>query len=149
MNDQNLKPIRKGDLTIEQSRERARNGGKRSVEVRKAKKTLAELFTAWADNEVKDKDKLLLKSLGIDDKDATNKALLIVPIIKNITKGDTKTLQLAIELLSEDKRKEKEIKKLEAEIKRLELEAEKLKKEINGELETERIVLINDVPKVD
>lgn len=149
MNDQNLKPIRKGDLTIEQSRERARNGGKRSVEVRKAKKTLAELFTTWADNEVKDKDKLLLKSLGIDDKDATNKALLIVPIIKNITKGDTKTLQLAIELLSEDKRKEKEIKKLEAEIKRLELEAEKLKKEINGELETERIVLINDVPKVD
>ena len=149
MNDHNLIPIKKGQLSKEESKERARNGGKKSVEVRRAKKTLAELFSTWAEAEVKEKDKLLLQSLGIDDKDATNKALLIVPIIKNITKGDTKTLQMAIELLNEDRKKEAEIKKLQSEIKRLELEAELLKKEVNGEMGTERIILVNDVPKVE
>ena len=101
----NLKAIEKGDLTKEELRQRGRNGGIKSGESKRAKKTLAELFTAWADSPTKEKDKLLLESLGIDSKDATNKAMLIVPIIKNISKGDTKTIQLALELLQEDKRK--------------------------------------------
>ena len=56
---------------------------------------------------------------------------------------------MAIELLSEDKKKETEIKKLNAEIKRLEMETEKLRKEINGDIGAEQIVIINDIPKIE
>ena len=149
MNEKNLKPFKKGEIASDVARERARNGARITNEKKKAKKTLAELFTIWAETEVSERNKEVLKSLGIESEDATNKALLIAPIIKGITKGDARTLQMAIELLSEDKKKETEIKKLNAEIKRLEMETEKLRKEINGDIGTEQIVIINDIPKTN
>ena len=142
----NFKPIEKGQFTDEELRERARKGGLKSQQVQHEKKTLAQLFTIWANGKPKPKDLLLLESLGIDPKEATNKSLLIIPIIKNLSKGDTKALQMAIDLLEEDKRKEAEIKKLNAEIKRLELETEKLKNELNGDVTTNKIIIVNDVP---
>ncbi len=145
-NNQNLRPLTKEQLTPELQSERGKKGGKRSQEVQHQKKTLAQLFTIWANGKPKPKDILLLESLGIDAEDATNKSLLIIPIIKNLSKGDTKALQMAMDLLEEDKRKEAEIRKLNAEIKRLELETEKLKNELNGDVTTNKIIIVNDVP---
>ena len=41
-NEQNLKPIRKGELTKEEAKKRGSNGGKRSVEVRAEKKLIKD-----------------------------------------------------------------------------------------------------------
>jgi hypothetical protein len=45
----NLIPIEKGQLTKEESRQRASNGGKKSVEVRRKKKRFRELFNSVLD----------------------------------------------------------------------------------------------------
>jgi len=129
-------------LTQEERIERARIAGLASAEAKRNKKTLAELVQAWADCEVKDKSIVdQLKDLGIEN--PTNKATLILPLLSNVNeKGDTKSMQMLIELLCEDKKREAEIKKLEAEI-------EKLKKEVSGEISENTITIINNVPKVD
>ena len=147
MNDENLKPIKKGDLTKEQTKERGRNGGLKSVEVRRSKKTFAQIFQAWADAETEDKNKYQLKQLGITDEKVTNKMMILVPLLKNITKGDIRSIQMALELLEEDKTKEKELQKLQAEIDKLKLEKQRLQKEIDGEIETSKILIVNDIPK--
>lgn len=41
-NEQNLKPIRKGELTKEEAKKRGSNGGKRSVEVRRENKLIKD-----------------------------------------------------------------------------------------------------------
>lgn len=41
-NEQNLKPIRKGELTKEEAKRRGANGGKKSAEVRKERKLIKE-----------------------------------------------------------------------------------------------------------
>lgn len=135
-NVQNLK--KNPTLTTEEATRLGRLGGKASVESRRNKKTIAEILKTWTDSKLKDTDKIKLESLGIYEE--TNKALLVLPLIKQISKGDTKALNLAIELLSEDKEKEARIRKLE-------LENEMLKKQINGEVVDTKIVLINDMPK--
>lgn len=44
MNEQNLKPIKKGELTKEEAKKRGSNGGKKSAKVRKQKKLFKEIF---------------------------------------------------------------------------------------------------------
>ena len=44
MNEQNLKPIKKGELTREEAKKRGSNGGKKSAKVRKQKKLFKEIF---------------------------------------------------------------------------------------------------------
>ena len=145
----NLIPFTKEDLTSEKQSERGKKGGIKSQQVQREKRTLAQLFSTWADGKPRAKDIKLLKDMGIDVEDATNKSLLIVPIIQNLSKGDTRALQMAIDLLNEDQRKQKEIEKLQAEIQRLKLEAKKLENEINGDVTTNKIIIVNDIPKVD
>ena len=43
-NNQNLKPIKKGELTREEAKKRGSNGGKKSAKVRKQKKLFKEIF---------------------------------------------------------------------------------------------------------
>lgn len=145
----NLKPLTKDELTSEKQRERGKKGGVRSQQVQHEKKTLSQIFTMWANGKPKAKDIELLKSLGLDVEDVTNKSLLIVPIIQNIQDGDTKTLQMAIDLLGEDKRKQKEIEKLTAETERLRMEIKRLENELNGDVSTNKIIIVNDIPKAE
>lgn len=43
-NNENLKPIKKGELTSEEAKKRGSNGGKKSAKVRKQKKLFKEIF---------------------------------------------------------------------------------------------------------
>ena len=43
-NNENLKPIKKGELTKEEAKKRGSNGGKKSAKVRKQKKLFKEIF---------------------------------------------------------------------------------------------------------
>ena len=98
----------------------------------------------WAERGVSEKDKQALRNLGLIEEDY-NKTLLIAPIIKNISKGDIKSIQLAIELLGEDEEKNLKIKKLEQEIEKLKLEQDQLKT-LNSAL-NEQIQIVMDVDK--
>lgn len=55
-NEKNLKPIKKGQLTSEEAKRRGSKGGKKSAEVRKARKTFSEdLLEALNDGETQKK----------------------------------------------------------------------------------------------
>lgn len=140
--DENLRPCE-----YKLSREEAKKGGIKSGQVRKQKKTVAEYLRKWADSEVSEKDKKVLQALGLSE-EATNRTLLVIPLIKKITQGDTKALQMALELLGEDKKKELEIKKLRREIELLKAETQKLRMMTGEDREVEDLTALGDMLRV-
>lgn len=118
--DENLRPCE-----YKLSQEEQKKGGRKSVEVRRQKKTIAEYLKTWADKEVDEKNKKALQSLGLDE-EATNRTLLVLPLIKKANGGDIKALQMIIDLLGEDKKKDLEIAKLKEEINLLRAETQKI-----------------------
>lgn len=142
--DENLRP---GEYKL--SQEEAKKGGIKSGQVRKQKKTVAEYLRKWADSEVSgEKNKKTLQALGLSE-EATNRTLLVIPLIKKITQGDTKALQMALELLGEDKKKELEIKKLRREIELLKAETQKLRMQVGDDREVEDLTALGDMLRVD
>lgn len=142
--DENLRPCE-----YKLSQEEAKKGGIKSGQVRKQKKTVAEYLKKWADSEVSgEKNKKALQALGLSE-EATNRTLLVIPLIKKITQGDTKALQMALELLGEDKKKELEIKKLRREIELLKAETEKLRMQVGDDREVEDLTALRDMLQVD
>ena len=140
--DENLRPCE-----YKLSQEEAKKGGIRSGQVRKQKKTVAEYLRKWADGEVSEKNKKALEALGLSE-EATNRTLLVVPLIQKASKGDTKALQMALELLGEDKKKELEIKKLRREIELLKAETAKLKMQTGEDREVEDLTALGDMLQV-
>lgn len=141
--DENLRPCE-----YKLSQEEAKKGGIRSGQVRKQKKTVAEYLRKWADGEVSEKNKKALEALGLSE-EATNRTLLVVPLIQKASKGDTKALQMALELLGEDKKKELEIKKLRREIELLKAETAKLRMMTGDDREVEDLTALGDMLRVD
>ena len=140
--DENLRPCE-----YKLSQEEAKKGGIRSGQVRRQKKTVAEYLRKWADSEVSEKDKKVLQALGLSE-EATNRTLLVVPLIQKASKGDTKALQMALELLGEDKKKELEIKKLRREIELLKAETQKLRMMTGEDREVEDLTALGDMLRV-
>lgn len=126
--------------TPEEAQMYGRLGGKASAEARRRKKTLAEFLHAWADQQPSEKDKAVLNKLFPDNPDISNKALLVIPLIKKANAGDVKAIEMIVKLLGEDR-------KLEAEIERLKAENEMLKSGASFGLEP--IIFKMDVMKED
>lgn len=141
--DENLRPCE-----YKLSQEEAKKGGIKSGQVRKQKKTVAEYLRKWADGEVSEKNKKALEALGLSE-EATNRTLLVIPLIKKANSGDTKALQMALELLGEDKKKELEIKKLRREIELLKAETQKLRMMTGEDREIEDLTALGDMLQVD
>lgn len=141
--DENLRPCE-----YKLSQEEAKKGGIKSGQVRKQKKTVAEYLRKWADSEVSEKDKKVLQALGLSE-EATNRTLLVIPLINKASKGDTKALQMILELLGEDKKKELEIKKLRREIELLKAETQKLHMQVGDDREVEDLTALGDMLRVD
>ena len=141
--DENLRP---GEYKL--SQEEAKKGGIKSGQVRKQKKTVAEYLRKWADSEVSEKDKKVLQALGLSE-EATNRTLLVIPLIKKASGGDMKAMQMVIELLGEDKKKELEIKKLTQEIELLKAETQKLRMQVGDDREVEDLTALGDMLQVD
>ena len=139
--DENLRPA-EYKLTLEEQKK----GGKRSAEVRRQKKTIADYLKNWADKEVDERSRKALEAAGLDE-EATNKTLLVLPLLKKANGGDIKALQLIIDLLGEDNKKDLEIKKLQAEIELLKAQTQKITLETDSG-EVEKIEVVNDVPSV-
>lgn len=144
--DENLIP--NSARTPSERRANATKAGIASGKARKQKKTVAEYLRKWADGEVSEKNKKALEALGLSE-EATNRTLLVVPLIQKASKGDTKALQMALELLGEDKKKELEIKKLRREIELLKAETQKLRMMTGEDREVEDLTALGDMLRVD
>ena len=143
--DENLIP--NSARTPSERRENATKAGIASGKARRQKKTVAEYLQKWADGEVSEKNKKALEALGLSE-EATNRTLLVVPLIQKASKGDTKALQMVLELLGEDKAKEQQIKKLEAEIELLKAETQKLRMMTGEDREIEDLTALGDMLQV-
>lgn len=144
--DENLIP--NSARTPSERRENATKAGIASGKARRQKKTVAEYLRKWADGEVSEKNKKALEALGLSE-EATNRTLLVVPLIQKASKGDTKALQMALELLGEDKKKELEIKKLRREIELLKAETQKLRMMTGEDREVEDLSALGDMLQID
>ena len=144
--DENLIP--NSQRSPSEVRANSSKGGIKSGQVRRQKKTVAEYLRKWADGEVNEKNKKALEALGLSE-EATNRTLLVVPLIQKASKGDTKALQMALELLGEDKKKELEIKKLRREIELLKAETQKLRMMTGEDREVEDLTALGDMLKTD
>lgn len=138
----NLRPFVKGTI----SREVAAANGAKGGRAKAAKKTVADYLQKWAEGEVSEKNKNALRALGLTE-EVTNRALLVIPLIKRANSGDTKALQMIFEMLGEDKAKERQIKKLEAEIELLRAEAQKIKAQMGEDREVEDLSALGDLLK--
>ena len=143
--DENLIP--NSARTPSERRANATKAGIASGKARRQKKTVAEYLKKWADSEVSEKNKKALEALGLSE-EATNRTLLVVPLIQKASKGDTKALQMALELLGEDKKKELEIKKLRREIELLKAETQKLRMMTGEDREVEDLTALGDMLQV-
>lgn len=85
-NEQNLKPIK----STKEAREKGRNGGIKSGEVRRQKKTMKENAELLLSLAVKNpKLKKTMKELGIEEEEQTNQMAMIISMMnKTISKGD-------------------------------------------------------------
>ena len=140
--DENLIP--NSARTPSERRENATKAGIASGKARRQKKTVAEYLQKWAEGEVSEKNKNALRALGLTE-EVTNRALLVIPLIKKANSGDTKALQMALELLGEDKKKELEIKKLRREIELLKAETQKLRMMTGEDREVEDLTALGDM----
>lgn len=140
----NLKPFVKGTI----SREVAAANGAKGGRAKAQKKTVAEYLRKWADGEVSEKNKKALEALGLNE-EATNRTLLVVPLIQKASKGDAKALQMVLELLGEDKKKELEIKKLRREIELLKAETQKLRMMTGDNRDVEDLSVLGDMLQID
>lgn len=131
-NEQNLRPFKKGEVSSETAKRNGSKGGKATAQKLKLQATLSEIAKNWAEQPVSEKNKEALVKMGVDAENLTQKATLLIPIMREVRDGNMKATSMLIELLSEDGEKLARIRKLEAETERLKLENEQLRKELDG-----------------
>ena len=86
-NNQNLIPIE--HLSNEEAKKRGHNGGKKSGEARRKKKTIKDTINLLLEMPVfNDKMKKQMLELGYTDEDLTNQTALILAIYKKALSGD-------------------------------------------------------------
>ena len=94
---ENLKPV----LTKEEARERGRNGGKKSAEVRRAKKNMREMAKFLMESEVSGKlenVRRAMGNMGIDKDDMTYQGAVVVSVLNKAMNGDTQAVRLLGEM---------------------------------------------------
>lgn len=144
MNEQNLIPTNK--RSKEEARKLGAKGGKKSGEVRKEKAELKKLFMQFANMRPTEKESKQLVAMGFDDKDLTNMTAYVVSLFKNGAKGNSKALEIGVDLLLNNNKKELENQRLKEEIARLKLEQEKLKRDLgNGSESFEDLTPLADL----
>lgn len=89
--------------TSEEAREMGRKGGKRSGEVRRAKRTMKHLAETFLSLPVSDKKRRnQLKSLGLDPDEIDNKMAIIVALSLSAADGDVRAAREIRSIIGED-----------------------------------------------
>lgn len=82
--EDNLKPIKKGELSNEEAKKRGSKGGKKSGEVRRAKKTMREMIEYLLEKEITNKQ----------GEKATTLEAISVALIKQAMSGNVKAFEV-------------------------------------------------------
>lgn len=82
-NEQNLRPIKKGELSSEEAKRRGSLGGKKSVEIKRAKKTMKEMLDYLLEKELETKK----------GEKVTYREAILTSTIKKAIEGDVKAAQ--------------------------------------------------------
>lgn len=110
--DANLKPIKKGDLSEEELKKRQSNGGKKSAEVRRAKRDARESARYILGLAAKGATLEQLEKIGADKKDnLTNMEVLQARLFVQATSGDMNAAKMLLQIAgydTEENRKERE-----------------------------------------
>lgn len=145
---ENLKPIKKGELDRETAKKRGQKGAAVTNAKRKQYKTIAQVLKDYANFDVTEKEQKQLEALGFTG-EQKKLTLFAIPLLKKVLAGDTKALELLIQLLGQDKAKEQQIKKLKAETELLKAEVQKLRMQVGEDREVEDLTALGDMLKGD
>ena len=106
-NEQNLIPWNK--RTENEQREYARQGGKKSGEIRRKRKAMKEQMEMLLSLPFKQEEQLnFMKSLGIDEEEIDNQMALMVAMYAKALKGDVQAFNSIREVTQDDKHINKE-----------------------------------------
>ena len=125
----NLKPIK--TLSKEEAKIRGSKGGKNSVKSRQEKKELKTLLQEILKMQPTDKKKEELEEKGFSG-NITNKTLFAVSLFDNGLLGHNKAIDILLEAIDGNEKKDLEIERLRAEKEKAELECEKLKRDLGN-----------------
>ena len=107
ISNQNLRPIKKGELTKEEAKRRGRNGGKKSVQVKKEQRTIRQMMEevmSWRP-EITPAVQAQLDRYGAPKGiDYTNAMLGVIAYSQSYVKGDHKAFQKCMEVMGQDPR---------------------------------------------
>ena len=93
--DKNIVEHNFKNLTAEEQRKIASQGGKRSGEVRRQKKTLREIGDMLGGLDIKsEKNKQILRDAGVCDDDMIEDVAMMFQLKTKASKGDTKAIEL-------------------------------------------------------
>lgn len=134
----NLKPRK--TLSKEEAKTLGSKGGKNSVKSRQEKKELQTLLQEILKMQPTDKKKKYLEKKGFSG-EITNKTLFAVSLFDNGLLGHNKAIDILIDAIDGNQRKDLENERLKQEITRLELEQMKLKKELQKQDNKENGIL--------
>lgn len=107
-NEQNLKPIKKGELTKEEAKKRGSNGGKKSAKVRKQKKLFKEIFIELLSYDIEKfttNEELLEKLAEINPLFAHKidvKTVISVQVLKKAINGDLAAISMVKAQIGEE-----------------------------------------------
>lgn len=107
-NQQNLKPIKKGELSKEEAKKRGSNGGKKSAIVRKQKKEFKELFIELLSYDIEKfttNDDILEKLAEINPLFSSKidvKTVIAAQVIKRAINGDLTAISMLKTQIGED-----------------------------------------------
>lgn len=90
-NEKNLKPIKKGQLSKEEAKKRGSKGGKRSVQVRRERKTMREMLDYLLQQDITNKQGKTKNTLEV----------MMTAQIMEAIKGNTKAAQFVRDTIGE------------------------------------------------
>ena len=139
----NLKPRK--TLSKEEAKTLGSKGGKNSVKSRQEKKELKTLLQEILKMQPSDKKKEELEEKGFSG-DITNKTLFAVSLFDNGLLGHNKAIEILLDAIDGNEKKDLEIARLKAEKDKAELECEKLKRDLgNGSESFEDLTPLADL----
>lgn len=103
MNEQNLKPIQKGQLSKEEAKTRGSAGGKKSGQVRRERKAFKESLLMLLDMKAPEKIGMQIKQNlpKLKDKDLNYQNAILVSLLQQAVKGNTKAVELIRDTIGE------------------------------------------------
>ena len=146
MAKKDLIPVR----SSEEAKKRGRNGGIRSGEVRRAKKTMKEAAKMLMEMPVVYESVAKgMKQLKIVQEDMTNQMAIIVSMYKEAMSGNVKAAQFLRDIISDEQTDKERKERFEMEKERFQLEKRRIEKQLaeSGNTDDDMPVIINVRPE--